>query len=405
MSYKQDFAARTEIQNLSKRKQDELAARHMLSQLVEPGDPNIGRAVLEQGAGAVLRALRQLERGEQPSLALVQLKLPTRWSSELALRLAERELQQAEQLGVRFVYPGTTHWPTQLSDLGARTPLMLRVKGSENMRSLAARGIGIVGARACTRYGQSVTEDLGSRLAANDWTVISGGAYGVDAAAHRGALAVGGSTIAISAAGVDQAVPASNSALFDAISQSGAVVSEAPIGAHPTRSRFLVRNRLIAALSRGVVVTEAALRSGSLSTAREASEIGRILMAVPGPVTSLSSAGGHGLVRDGLASLITSHTEIIELMKVAGGTVGEVAHSRLDDAVIDFLRDRESANPRGGVEIDEVAAGLGVRLVEVLASLCSLESRQLADRSPTGWVLVRKRPGKPQQLKMRCATT
>ena len=370
---------------------EDFGCRLVLSQLVEPGDPHVGRAVQERGAPKVLTHFRLLEDDGSAVWGLRHLKLPSRWNTERAIELAKRELEAAMCLGIEFVAPFTPGWPTQLRDLGAREPLLLRVRGQSHMRALAARGIGMVGARACTRYGQEMTEDLAARLASNDWTVISGGAYGIDAAAHRGALAAGGATIAVSAAGVDQAVPASNSALFEAVSQSGAVVSEAPIGAHPTRSRFLVRNRLIAALSRAVVVTEAALRSGSLSTAREASEIGRILMAVPGPVTSLSSAGGHKLIQDGLANLVTNHTDVLQLMKVMGGDLEVELSTDLDQYLLQTLGAECPDSITQAFEIDQVAELLDLSVAEVLVGLCSLEHRQLVDRTPLGWTIVPKR--------------
>lgn len=369
---------------------EDFEARQLLSQLIEPGDPKVGRAVQDFGAPFVLSHFQAMESGRSGESKLRKLKLPVRWDSVRARELVQREQEHAKKLGVDFIVPGTPEWPTQLSDLGHRSPLMLRVRGALRLRTIAIRGIGIVGARACTRYGHDMTEELASRLASNDWTIVSGGAYGIDAAAHRGALAVGGPTVAVSAAGVDQAVPASNSSLFEAIAKCGAVVSEAPLGAHPTRSRFLVRNRLIAALSRGVVVAEAALRSGSLSTAREASELGRILMAVPGPVTSLSSAGGHELIKEGLASLVTGHTDVLDLMKIAGGDSGVEYQTGLDEPILKVLDGGSKGDLHPVFGIDELAERIEMPVSEVLTGLCSLEVRQLVDRGPGGWQLTSK---------------
>lgn len=371
--------------------EEDAVARHVLSQLIEPGDPVVGRAIQESGAPQVLRHFQALENAKPGLPGMRRLKLPSRWQTDRAIESMRRETELAVRLGVDFIYPGTPEWPTQLSDLGARSPLMLRSRGQLRLRSIAVRGIGIVGARACTRYGQEITEELASRLASNDWVIISGGAYGIDAAAHRGAVSVGGPTIAVSAAGVDQSVPASNSFLFEAIAEVGAVVSEVPLGAHPTRSRFLMRNRLIAALSRGVVVTEAALRSGSLSTAREASQLGRILMAVPGPVTSLSSAGGHDLIKEGMASLVTGHNDVLELLRVINPDPDATCQTRYDQVLMAALCDglaNELSPPLG---IDELSAKVQLPVDEVLVGLSSLETRQLVDRSQEGWQLVRKR--------------
>jgi DNA processing protein len=171
--------------------------------------------------------------------------------------------------------------------------------------------LSIVGARACTGYGSYIAGALGADLASAGIAVVSGAALGIDAAAHRGALAVGGPTIAVLACGIDRVYPRAHEVLLHAIAERGAVLSELPPGAAPTRFRFLHRNRIIAALGVGTVVVEAALRSGSLVTARLAAELGRVVMAVPGPVTSDQSAGAHELIRDG-ATLVTEASQVRE---------------------------------------------------------------------------------------------
>ena len=193
--------------------------------------------------------------------------------------------------------PGDEEWPGQLDDLGDSRPIGLWVRGTANLRLWALRSVAVVGARACTEYGAHLATTLGAALAERGWTVASGAAYGVDGAAHRGALAADGPTLAVLASGVDHAYPRGHTELLARIAEQGLLVAELPPGAHPTRSRFIQRNRVIAALTRGTVVVEAELRSGSLVTARRALALGRYTMGVPGPVTSGLSAGVHQLLR------------------------------------------------------------------------------------------------------------
>lgn len=183
--------------------------------------------------------------------------------------------------------------------------------GTADLRACCQKAIAIVGARAASAYGMCVATQIAADLASQDWAVISGAAYGIDAAAHAGALAVSGRTIAVLACGPDIAYPQRHRGLLAGIAAHGAVVSESAPGRHPGRSRFLARNRVIAALSLGTVVVEAALRSGILNTAWHVSDLRRPLMAVPGPVTSATSAGCHGLIREQRAVLVTSGADVL----------------------------------------------------------------------------------------------
>lgn len=213
----------------------------------------------------------------------------------------------------RFVIPGDLEWPQQLNDLQA-PPIGLYVRGEADLRMLALSSIAIVGSRAASAYGVRVASDLAADLAERGWSIVSGAAFGIDAAAHRGALAVGGLTAAVLANGIDEAYPRAHTDLIRRISENGVVLSEVPPGSHPTRARFLTRNRLIAALTRGTVVVEAALRSGSLRTASQAEDLLRVVMAVPGPIDSPSSAGAHRWIAERRAELVTSAAEVIELV-------------------------------------------------------------------------------------------
>ncbi len=200
-----------------------------------------------------------------------------------------RDLAVARAAGARFVTPGTSEWPGQLDDLGDARPLGLWVRGRPNLRVWALRSVAVVGARACTEYGAHMAATLAADLAERGWVVVSGGAYGIDGAAHRGALGAGGATAAVLACGVDRPYPPGHAKLISRIAEQGLVIGELPPGDHPTPSRFILRNRVIAALTRGTVVVEAAYRSGSLVTARAAQRLGRHTMGVPGPATSALS--------------------------------------------------------------------------------------------------------------------
>jgi DNA processing protein len=196
------------------------------------------------------------------------------------------------------------------------------------LADVTVRSVAMVGARAATAYGEHVAGDLSCGLGERGFAVISGLAYGIDGAAHRGALACGAVSIGVVAGGLDRAYPAGHDRLMARLADEGAVVSEVPPGSAPTRGRFLQRNRLIAALATGTVVVEAALRSGSLNTARTAALLGRPVGAVPGPVTSASSAGCHALLRDGVATLVTDADEIADLVGRIGTDAATPPQSR-----------------------------------------------------------------------------
>jgi DNA processing protein len=249
----------------------------------------------------------------------------------------------------------------------------------------------VVGARAATAYGSHVSSELAAGLACRGWTVISGGAYGIDGSAHRGALAAEGVTIAVLACGVDIPYPHGNHELFAGIAAHGLLVSEWPPGRNPTKARFLARNRVIAALSRGTVVVEARRRSGALSTARNARDLCRPLMAVPGPVTSDSSAGCHWIMREWGALCVTSPDDVLEHVALVGehltaaGPV--VAAEELDPLTARVL---EAVPSRGGAGPATVAVAAGVALDTTLSCLGLLAAGGLVARGPRGWRLAHK---------------
>ncbi|MGW1837326.1 DNA-processing protein DprA [Streptomyces sp. NPDC002067] len=333
----------------------ERAARAALTRVIEPGDPRAGRWLRERGPVALWHALT----GDGPP--------PTGASRTTFDGLRRRaahadpaaDLATAAALGARFLCPGDDEWPGQLDDLGDTRPIGLWVRGSANLRLWALRSVALVGARACTEYGAHLAATLGTALADRGWTVVSGAAYGIDGAAHRGALAAGGATVAVLACGIDRAYPSGHTELIDRIIQQGLTVAELPPGAHPTRSRFIQRNRVIAALTRGTVVIEAALRSGSLVTARRAQSLGRLTMGVPGPVTSALSAGVHQLLR-GEATVVTCADEVVE----HAGAIGELA-----------------PEPRGPVLARDLLEPAAARVLEALPSRGTATLADLARES------------------------
>ncbi|MCR6689637.1 DNA-processing protein DprA [Cellulomonas sp.] len=295
---------------------------------------------------------------------------------------------------VRVLVPGDARWPVGLADLGAAAPACLWVRGDPDALAAGAdrprRAVALVGARAATAYGERVVADLAGGLADAGVVVTSGGAYGIDAAAHRGALVRGGRTVVVAAGGVDRAYPAGNARLVEeAVATGGAVIGEVPPGALPTRSRFLQRNRLIAALSQVTVVVEAAWRSGALSTAHHAARLARPVGAVPGPVTSMASAGCHRLLRDGVAVCVTDAAEVLELAGPAGAAAPEPGDPRgprpLDGVGPREQRVHDALGTRRGRPLEEIARDARLTTRETATALGLLELAGAALRDASGW--------------------
>ena len=281
-------------------------ARVILSCVLEPGDSDAGKLVATIGAYATVQAIFGTE--DDPSTAALRERAVPRLNSgniAQALRAATRH-------GATLITPEHPHWPPRMNDLADIAPVALWVRGNSEILT-DEKTTAIVGARAATGYGEHITMEIAAGLVDRGHTIASGAAYGIDGMAHRAALASGGRTIAYLAGGVDRFYPAGHDALLTRIADAGAVVSELPCGAAPSRWRFLQRNRLIAANSSAVLVTEAGWRSGSLGTASHAATLGRPVGAVPGPVTSAASAGTHRLIRDHAATLVTNSEEADEL--------------------------------------------------------------------------------------------
>ncbi|GAA4733568.1 DNA-processing protein DprA [Isoptericola chiayiensis] len=314
-----------------------------------------------------------------------------RWAPRLETLDPRRELRVLHRRGGVLLTPADPGWPSRLADLGAAAPFALWVRGRPDVASWSSRAVSVVGARAATAYGERVTEDLAAGLADVGFTVVSGGAYGIDAAAHRGALASGGTTAAVLAGGVDRYYPQGNDGLLRrTVEAGGAVVAEVPPGSAPFRQRFLARNRVIAALTAATVVVEAAQRSGALSTARRASELLRPVGAVPGPVTSMTSAGCHALVRDGVAVCVTGVDDVVELAGAAGeGVTDAGADDRTgpgrsepgpqERQVLDALPVRSATT------VDSLARTAGLPPRRVVAALGALERSGMAAREGGRW--------------------
>lgn len=272
------------------------------SALAEPTDRAARELVSRYGPSQALRAVIAGELAQK------------RWGARLAGLNVRRDLEQLTRRGGRLLLPDEPGWPQGLDDLGEASPWCLWVLGELSSEPAVA----MVGSRASTSYGEYIATSWAGSMALRDISVISGGALGIDGCAHRGALTADGHTVAVLAGGVDRFYPRSHSALLEAISRSGAVISEAPWGAPPTRWRFLQRNRLIAAISQATLVVEATWRSGALSTANHASELGRPVAALPGPVTSPASAGCHRLMREHQAIAVTDPDELAQLVAAIG---------------------------------------------------------------------------------------
>ncbi|TDC75784.1 DNA-processing protein DprA, partial [Actinomadura sp. 7K507] len=297
---------------------DERTARATLTAVAEPGDTFLNRIIDHAGPE---RALESIRTGRLPggvSADAKEIRRLDHWRIRLIAAEPDQDMAVCARFNGRLICPGDPEWPTTLDDLGDGRPYALWLRGTGDLRYGCLRSVAIVGSRAASPYGLRAAADFASELADGGWTVISGGALGIDAAAHRGALAADGPTVAVLANGVDVPYPASNEGLFAEMARRSLLVSESPPGTHPHRLRFLVRNRVIAALSRGTVIVEAEARSGALNTAGWAARLGRVVMAVPGPITSRSSAGAHRLLREEGTTLVTRSEEIIE----AVGSIG-----------------------------------------------------------------------------------
>jgi len=368
---------------------DERLTRVALSALGEPGDPRLLDAVTRLGPVAVHDLLLSGNTIEE---------LQTDPEARRSAADPERTLAHAADRGLRYVIPGDPEWPVQLDDLATAAPLQSRggvpiglwVRGSKRLDQVAG-SVAVVGSRSCTTYGADVAAEIAATLSASGHCVVSGAAYGIDQAGHRGALAGGGGTIAVLACGADRVYPVAHQQLVDHIGTHGAVVSEALPGWSPTQVRFLARNRLIAALTVGTVVVEAAARSGALNTANWATRLNRPVLGVPGPVTSAASEGVHHLIRSQAAVLVTSGADVLEVVGAAGEHL--VAEPRGPVRARDRLTMRQrqvlDAVPAVRAAPDHsIARTAGLALGDARETLARLAGLGLAEEVGGGWRLA-----------------
>lgn len=367
---------------------DDRLARVTINVVAEPGDARCLGLTRELGAIAFLEVLR-----EQPDLR-PEFRAA---AGRLAEVQPERVLDGALRRGIRFVIPGDDEWPSALDDLAGagvlhargEVPVGLWVRGPLRLDRLGA-SVAIVGSRSSTDYGDHVAGDMAAVLGAAGRTVVSGAAYGVDYAAHRGAVVADARTVAVLACGVDKAYPAAHQQMLDHLGEHHAVVSEAPPGSAPLRIRFLARNRLIAALTSGTVVVEAAVRSGALNTASWADLLHRTVMGVPGPVFSAASEGVHELLRSRGASLVTSGADVLELLGASGEHLREAprAPSGPRDQLTIRARQVLDAVPKiSPAPATSVARVAGLDAVEVEQLLEGLAVDGHVEQWPSGWRL------------------
>ncbi|MGN6251666.1 MAG: DNA-processing protein DprA [Marmoricola sp.] len=369
--------------------------RAALSAVGEPGHPAMARLVAAHGAETVLAALTR-RTGAAADLG-----------ADVAARLAtvdpERDLEEAARRGIRFLIPGDPEWPARLDDL-ARAPVLnnrggppvgLWVRGPMRLDEVVTRAVAVVGSRSATSYGGECAGAVAAGLARTGHTVVSGGAFGIDQAAHRAALASDGVTIAVLAGGLDRFYPATAAPLLERVAETALVLSETPLGGAPTRIRFLARNRLIAALSSGTVVVEAAIRSGALNTASWASGMGRVLMGVPGPVTSATSQGVHQMIRNRDALLVTCAEEVVEAVAPIGEQLllplreEPRARDRLTGHQQQVLDAVPVASP---APVERIARAAGLRVSTVAGALRHLEEAGHVQQSLGRWHLSLHRP-------------
>ena len=376
----------------------ERRARAALARLFEPGRRDVHAAVAQHGPCAVWDAVRS--GGPAPDLKPQALAGARHRMTGYD---PGRDLEALARLGARQVCPGDDEWPAARLEwdpvvLEDAPPLSLHVRGPARLADACQRSVAVVGARAASAYGALVARELSFALAERGWSVVSGAAHGIDGAAHQGALASGGApTVAVLACGLDRAYPEGHTGLLARIAGTGLVVSELPVGSAPTRNRFLVRNRLIAALSLGTVAVEAAARSGSLATVQRAVDLDRRTMAVPGPVTSATSVGTNQLLRQG-RDCVTCAADVLSLvggLEATTETEPEPERRVRDDlsavarSVLDAVPVRASAGVAG------IARTAGVSPLVVQQVLPPLVLHGLVEQTDDGFRLTPLGAGRP----------
>ncbi|MCM4078260.1 DNA-processing protein DprA [Paractinoplanes hotanensis] len=375
-------------------------ARIALTWLAEPGNRSMWSLVQSHGAPATLERLLNGDEPETAAAAIARAKA----NGFDPQQVADAALHRAERFGARLVVPSDEEWPERVNELATletgrpgrldqdtRPPLCLWVRGSWPLAETLHRSVAITGAHASTPYGVTVALDIVSGLCAKNWTVVAGGGFGIDTAAHRTALAEGGRPVAVLACGVDRPHPVGNAALFEQIAETGLLVSEWPPGFEPLRHRFLIRNRLTAAATVGAVLTEASPRSAAIQLMHRALSLRRAAMVVPGPVTSVMSAGCHELLRSHPATeLVTGPADVLKALARPGrhDSAPEQRHGSLDPESAQVL---QAVQQHGTATPESLATRTGLPLRTVLRRLPLLELAGLVQRTDNG-VIAANRP-------------
>lgn len=354
----------------------------LLAHVIEPNDDRMQRFVDQVGPIDAIDAIR---RGRIPKREPEGLQAKLR---NFSFSAAVRELDRSS---ARLVFRDAPEWPTQLNDLMHARPFVMWVAGTPDLRLAAVRSLSIVGARVCTPYGSFVARDWSARFSDQGWVVVSGGALGIDGAAHKGVLSVGGVTICVLACGIDIAYPRAHESLLASVADTGILVSESPPGSPAMRQRFLSRNRLIAALSRGTVVVEAGLRSGTTSTANFVNELNRPLFAVPGGITSPASAGCHQLISEGKAMLASQWSDVAMMLgdHQLALNIQQIPERPTDGLSLTHKQVLDAVPIRKGKSADELMLATGLSLREVLSALGVLETQGFIHQDAQLWRLVR----------------
>lgn len=363
-----------------------------LSRVAEPPCPRLTQLVAERGPVEVADMIR---RGQEDK------ELTGSVAGRRQVDCAARDLDILDRRGGRLITPDDDEWPylsfVAFANKAVRErpsgypPMVLWALGPARLDDIAERAAAIVGTRACTSYGEHVAAEITAGLVERDAAVVSGGAYGIDGAAHRAALASDGVTMAVLAGGIDVPYPSGHSALLHRVATSGLLLSEYPPGERPTRYRFLTRNRLAAALSGATVVVEAGLRSGAANTAAWADAMGRRVCAVPGPVTSAASAGCHVLLRNGRTALVDRAEQVVELIGRIGELADEPDHpvTPLDDLTPEQLQVYEALPARGFRSLEQISVGAALPPERVLGPLALLEISGLVEKQDGQWRIRR----------------
>jgi DNA processing protein len=384
-------------------------ARIVLAHATEPGRRDLGELVRSVGPVAALELVRA--GNIPPSLLEV---VTTRLSTLDPVAYATRVIDLATRIGARIITPEDEEWPPQIDDLvtisslsgntierDTDPPQAIWLRGRPSLREACERAVAVVGSRASTGYGDHVAADLAYGLAERGWSIVSGGAFGIDAAAHRGALAASGLTIAVVAGGIEKAYPPAHHLLFERIAESGLLLSEWPPGTNSHRHRFLVRNRLIAALAAGTVLVEANLRSGARFTLRRTRQLNRMAMVVPGPVTSAMSTGAHEELRaEQPTTLVTRVDQVLEAIGRIGSdlsTRGQAEPAERDELSILQRQVLDGVRPRKILTAEQIAAAVGVPARLVRATMPTLQRAGFVMTEGAGYRL--RRPAADNELR------